>query len=140
MTINKHGVYISDWRSPAHSRTLSCLSWLVFVLNFLVCLYFNLNQSEIKKAGKTRSWNWPVDMDYYESNDGRIFFSNEQAIPVLGLKQEISRRGYTRVDKFLSGQGKAVSFSSQLYRLRYSLLNLNMFLTVYKYYTDKVRY
>ena len=108
MTTDKHGIYIIG-SSTASSFT--CLSWLLFLLNFFVCLFFNLDQPQIKRAGKTRSWNWPVDLEYYESHDGRIFFLNEQAIPLLGLKQEISRRGYTRVDKFLSGQGKAVSLS-----------------------------
>ena len=128
MTINKHGIYITG-SSLASAR-------LVFLLNFLVCLFFNLNQSEIKRAGKTSSWKWPVDLDYYESSDGRIFFSNEQAIPMLGLNQEISRRGYTRVDKFLAGQGKDVSFSSQFYRLRYielfSINNMKYFIPLNK--------
>ena len=81
--------------------------WFVFVFTVLVCLLVDINDDfEPRKAGKTSTWQWPVCLDFYKANH-KIYFALEDAIATLGIKQEISHRGYTRIDKFLKEQGKS---------------------------------
>ncbi|CAB4002172.1 Hypothetical predicted protein, partial [Paramuricea clavata] len=82
MTVNKHGIYISGL-NPASARTLTCQSWLVFLSNFLVCLFFNLNQSEIKRedlllkrASDSHAWTKPRNISQ------RIYSSSQRDFKV----------------------------------------------------------
>ena len=91
-------------------RRLPNTRWIVFLFSLLFGLFKvgenggNDQERTAERVGDTSTWNWPVVIDYF-SIDEKIFFLVEDVVTTLSLKNEVKRRGFTRIDGFLKEEG-----------------------------------